>query len=253
MTKSKPQRLPLGSRGKITIVLCLVAAATVYLLWPKKSITPTTTNNTASVSITTSDDVVLAATLTYPDLAGPIPAVVLVHEYGRDRHQWDPYITTFTNAGFAVLNVDLRGFGDSRLKAIPASQAEHLKSAVADVPAVVEFLQRQPRINRDRLSFIGSSIGANIVFVANGNGLPAYRTVLLSPTIRDGMDQGYGAENFSPSNIFGIANDTEAKNLEAYMKAVADAKEEKIIAGGGQGLALLSQPGLLEEIIQWIK
>lgn len=253
MTKSKPPRPALGSRGKSIIVLCLVTAATVYLVWPKKSITPTTNNAPTTISITTPDGVALAATLTYPDLAGPVPAVILLHEYGRDRHQWDTYISTFTQAGFAVLNFDLRGFGDSRLKAIPASQAEHLKSAVADVPAVVDYLQHQSRINRDRLSLIGSSIGANIAFVANGNGLSVNRTVLLSPTIRDGMDQGYGAENFSPSNILGVASETEKQALEAYLKSVTGVTEEKIIPGSGHGIALLSQPDLLEEIIQWIK
>ncbi len=254
MTKPRSQKKfpwPAAILGAVGVGLIVMA---VVFRSPKKTVTTkTSTVDTSAITIATPDGLQLSATIKYPIRNVQVPAVILLHEYGQDRHQWDPYIQQFNDAGYAVLSYDMRGFGASRLKSIPANQAEHLKSLGADVPAVISYLEQQPSINHDRISLIGASIGANVAFVAHSLHLNIYRTVLLSPVVRDGMETAYDAVGFSPQNILGIADDKEANDLHVFMKFVTGKKEEKIIPGGEHGMALLSQPGLLNDIIQWIK
>jgi len=234
--------------------LAILAVVTVILLWPKKSAAPVNTAaDTSNITITTTDGIALAATIKYPVATNNIPAVILLHEYGQDRHQWDPYLQRFLDAGFAVLSYDMRGFGDSRIASIPASQTEHLKSLPNDVPAVLEYLRAQSVINVDRISLIGASVGANTAFIANGLYGGVYRTVLLSPVDRDGSITAYGAKDFSPSNIFGLADNTEATTLDLYLKSVSGEKKRKIIPNGGHGIQLLEQSGVVDGIIQWLQ
>src|SRR5215475_9652648 len=46
----------------------------------------------------------------------PIPAVLLLHGYGEDRTVWKDFAKELLSRGWAVMALDLRGHGESRLK-----------------------------------------------------------------------------------------------------------------------------------------
>lgn len=238
----------------------LVIASTMLLIgvvWfsfhqTQKVATPVVTD-TSQIHITTGDGITLAATIKYPVRNVLSPVVILLHDYGQDRHQWDPYLQKFLDAGIAVLSYDMRGFGDSRLPTIPTNQDDHLNSLTNDLPAVMEYIQQQPAIDQNRIMIVGASIGADVAFVVSGSGLGITRTVLLSPVVRSTTLDGHLVENFGPKNIFGIASDSEKTDLESFMSRVADPKQTSIIPNDGHGIALLSSSSVMESIIAWLK
>ena len=109
----------------------------------------------------------LAATLQLPvDRSGPAPAIV--HGPGwlglREAKLYVPYHEALLEAGFAVLTLDYRGFGESEGDATildPMGQ-------VADIRAGLDYLQARPEIDPDRLGIFGSggTGGGHAVVVA---------------------------------------------------------------------------------------
>jgi dipeptidyl aminopeptidase/acylaminoacyl peptidase len=109
----------------------------------------------------------LAGTLMLPDVTtGAIPGIV--HGPGwlglRDAGLYRPYHEALTAAGFAVLTLDYRGFGDSEGDATfldPMGQ-------VADIRAGLTYLETRPEIDRRRLGVFGSggTGGGNAIYVA---------------------------------------------------------------------------------------
>jgi uncharacterized protein len=90
--------------------------------------------------------------------------VVLCHGYTGVRGIYLPdNARGLAAAGYAVLNFDYKGWGDSdgpKTRLAPYSR-------VADVQAALSFLAAQPEVDADRLGLYGTSYGgATVVFVA---------------------------------------------------------------------------------------
>ena len=243
--------LTVGATGAVILAIAAVA----LMLRPKHILAPTTNmTDPSAVTITTDDGVQLAATVKYPVRDSLSPAVILLHQYGQDRRQWDPYLQPFlaAGAGIAVLSYDMRGFGDSRIANIPASQAEHLNSLPKDLPAVIAYLKRQPSIDPEKISVIGASIGADVAFVGMGSRLGLYRAVLLSPVVRGTALDGHQVSDFAPVGVYGLSDDKEQGDLKTFMAKVGNPKQDKIVPRGGHGIELLTAAGVLDGIIAWI-
>jgi pimeloyl-ACP methyl ester carboxylesterase len=109
----------------------------------------------------------LAGTLILPDdTAAPIGGIVQGPGWLglRSAGLYAPYHEALAAAGFAVLTLDYRGFGDSEGDATildPMGQ-------VADIRAGLDYLQSRPEIDPDRLGVFGSggTGGGNAVYVA---------------------------------------------------------------------------------------
>lgn len=109
----------------------------------------------------------LAGTLMLPDTApGPVPGIV--HGPGwlglRETALYRPYHEALTAAGFAILTLDYRGFGDSEGDATfldPLAQ-------VADIRAGLTYLETRPEVDARRLGVFGSggTGGGNAVYAA---------------------------------------------------------------------------------------
>ncbi len=253
MSKHRPNKLfswsTIGGVG-------LVAAAIIIgalMIHPPATLAPATPRDKSAITITTADGVKLAATYKAP--AGQIlsPVVILLHEYGQDRHQWDPYRPSFLAAGIAVLSYDMRGFGESRLAVIPPDQATHLNSLPLDLPAVLNYLKAQPHLDQSKISLVGASIGADVAFVASGSQLDVHRAVLLSPVVSGPALDGHTVPGFAPAGVFGLSSTQTEGDLNVFMAKVKDPQQIKVISGGGPGLELLATAGVLDSVIQWIK
>src|SRR5438552_1717881 len=67
----------------------------------------------AQVTFTTDDGVTIGATL-HPGATPDAPAVVLVHQLGSTRAEWDPLVAQLSHPpALTLLAIDMRGHGES--------------------------------------------------------------------------------------------------------------------------------------------
>src|SRR4051812_20156107 len=64
------------------------------------------------VTIDSPDGLKLVGTF-YPSNKPASPGVLLLHQWQSDRHSYDDFAKKLQSAGFAVLSIDGRGFGES--------------------------------------------------------------------------------------------------------------------------------------------
>lgn len=246
---------PVVALGAMAVVILLTLA---FHLMTKPAVAPTINKNTKAaagpnLAIVTSDGVTLAGNLIYPSGSGPWPVVILVHEFGQDRHQWDAYRDTFLGDRMAVLAYDTRGFGDSALANVPSAQTAFFGNMPNDLAAVVGYVRRQTNIDQTKIYVIGAALGANIAFVAAGSDLGITKTVLLSPSVNPQLD-GRDVANFLPANIYGLASPTDLAALDTLMAAVSEPKKTTILSDStARGAALLGTNQVINAVRQWLK
>lgn len=176
----------------------------------------------------------LAGTLSLPRStaewkSGMAPAVVFVsdlppqnrhgHTTAIDFGTWS-LLDAVAEAGFAVLRVDDRGVGSSKVPS--AAVKDDLATAVDDVLAELDFLKRQPGVDPDRAFVIGHGFGARVaVEVAAERELtglvllaPAYRAaaaVLGEPLVRIAESDPARAERTMRLVIQGLSGNEAAQ------------------------------------------
>ena len=70
------------------------------------------------VTIMTADGVALAATFRPVDGREKAPGVLLIHDFSRERREWEPFAAELHDLGFATLSLDLRAHGESTKKVV---------------------------------------------------------------------------------------------------------------------------------------
>jgi pimeloyl-ACP methyl ester carboxylesterase len=116
------------------------------------------------------DNVTLAGTLTIPEGEGPFPAVVLLTGSGpqnRDEEIFDhrPFHVIadyLSRRGIAVLRYDDRGVGGSTGSITQSTIADFAQDALASV----SLLDRDARVDDDRIGLLGHSEGALVAPMA---------------------------------------------------------------------------------------
>lgn len=208
----------------------------------------------------------LAGTLTTPKESGPFTAVILITGSGpQDRNEsllgHKPFLVLadyLTRQGFAVLRVDDRGVGGSEGK-ISESTSHDL---AGDVLAGVEFLKKQPQIDRKKIGLIGHSEGGIIAPIVAAKNKDIAFIVLLAGT-------GLPGENILllQSDLIlrakGVNEDLIKKNLQSQRQIYQIAKEikddslalEKILALSKENIAALNDQerkslGIVEENLE---
>ena len=105
----------------------------------------------------------IAVTLRRPADSVKAPVVILCHGFcGIQEILLPRYAEAFTQAGFATITFDYRGFGESggeRGRLVPALQIE-------DICSVIDWAEAQAEIDGHRIALWGTSLGACHVFAA---------------------------------------------------------------------------------------
>ena len=102
------------------------------------------------------------------------PALLLMHMLGSDRSAYEPLIPALLEAGYNVLNVDLRGHGDS-------GTTRDWDAATADVALWLDWLREQGSVDPDAVALLGASIGSNLALIGCAADDACMTAVALSP------------------------------------------------------------------------
>lgn len=184
-------------------------------------------------------------------------AVLLLHMMGGNRAGWAPLVPRLTAAGFNVLAVDQRGFGET-------SGERNWLLAATDAVAWMQWLRQQAGIDAAQVAVAGASIGGSTALLAcaldsqcatvvslsapaNFAGiLPAGKTL---PALLDSYDgrSAMLAAGLLDSNFANAARDYSRQLKGEVMLHVYDT--------GAHGTVMLSHedtPGLGDEILRWL-
>ncbi len=123
-------------------------------------------------TITAADGVTLVGDFYAHD--GTAPTVMLMHMLGSQRAAWLPLIPALLDAGYNVLNVDLRGHGESE-------GSRDWDAARADIQLWLQWLREQPAVDSEHIAIIGASIGANLALLGCADDAQCVTAIALSP------------------------------------------------------------------------
>lgn len=115
------------------------------------------------------------------------PAVLLMHMYGVDRQTYEPLIPALVEGGYFVMNVDLRGHGET-------GGREDWEAALTDVQTWLDWIREQDGVRDEAVAIIGASIGANLALIGCAADEQCATAIALSP----GLDYF----NVAPSDAF---------------------------------------------------
>lgn len=105
----------------------------------------------------------IALTFRVPEGNMKHPLIILCHGFCGIRNVLLPcFANAFTEAGFATITFDYRGFGESegeRGRLVPAMQIE-------DIISVINWAEKQACIDNQRIGLWGTSLGGCHVFSA---------------------------------------------------------------------------------------
>lgn len=103
------------------------------------------------------------------------PVVLLLHMLNSNRGAYQPLIPDLRDAGYAILNIDMRGHGES-------GGTRDWDATIADVATGwTGWLADNDRLGDSGLAIIGGSIGANVALISCADIETCRGAVALSP------------------------------------------------------------------------
>jgi dienelactone hydrolase len=208
-----------------------------------------------SVDIKAADGATLKGTYFSPGQVGP--AILLLHQCNMDRHAWDSLAGDLASAGFHVLTVDFRGFGESDGKTTDAAQAQAMRQKwPADVDSMFAYLLTQRGVDKSRLAVGGASCGVTQSSDLASRHREIKTLVELSGSASEAT-KNYIAQAREVA-IFGAASegDTGAANgIKALVGASMNPQSKlKIYSGTEHGVPMFTKnPELEPMIVAWLK
>ncbi|GEM_PF-2395299 len=208
-------------------------------------------------AIKTEDGVQIFAEFRPADLkkGAKAPAVLLLHEVGKDHKAWAPLLEPLHKAGIHVLAIDLRGHGASKKNDKDADNP--FPSAHLDAEAALAWLRARPDVDADRISLVGASIGCSLALECMAKDPRLLSAVLLSP----GPDYK-GVDSLAPLKAFGerplwiLSPESETEQVKPLQEAAKEGHavlETQICPGSAHGTALFaSEKGMAGNIAKWL-
>jgi dienelactone hydrolase len=209
------------------------------------------------VDIRSTDGITLKGTYYSPGSSGP--AILLLHQCNMDRHAWDGLAQDLVAAGFHVLTIDYRGYGDSGGEKY--ANADQLRTSMqqkwpGDVDAAYAFLLAQKGVDKSRVAAGGASCG-----VTQSSDLAMrhheIKALMLLSGIASDAAKSYIAA--TPALVvFGAASEGDTNAAKGIREAAEASKNPrstlKMYSGNEHGVPMFAKHGDLEPmIVSWLK
>ncbi len=121
------------------------------------------------------DDIALVADFyAAPENVKNAPVIIALHMLNSARAAYEALIPDLRAAGYAVLNIDMRGHGES-------GGTRDWDAAIADVADWIDWLDQNGQLSDDGWIAIGASIGANVAIISCADSEPCLGAIALSP------------------------------------------------------------------------
>ena len=136
------------------------------------------------------------------------PCVIMLHGGGQTRHSWGSAQRELIRQGFHVVNLDLRGHGDSDW----SPDGEYgLPLLAADLNSVIAQINSRPAL-------VGASMGGAMALYALGQGDPLLAQALILVDIVPNVEAAGSRKigEFMRANHDGFANLEEASDAVAH-------------------------------------
>lgn len=198
------------------------------------------------------DDIVLHGDLSKPDGAGPFPAVLWNHgganpRPGSSRYSGSPILgELFSRRGYVLLIPHRRGYGRSprdplvdqfraekRIDERNKVQLELMDVHMKDVMGAMQYLERLPFVDRNRIAVAGCSYGGSLTVFAAERNLPIRAAVNFaggalswkqSPDLRERMLRSVRAAKV-PIFLIQAGNDYDLNPSRALAQELDRAKK----------------------------
>jgi len=156
-------------------------------LRPQTPVAPFTYDSLEYSFQSNASNIILSGTLTLPENTPRSPGIVLISGSGpqdRDSRIYNHPVFSvisdmLTRHGFAVLRYDDRGIGESQGKYNEATTYDFADDAIGAAMAI----SNHPRVNKQRITYIGLSEGAVIAAIAQNRSPLVSEIAMLSPPI----------------------------------------------------------------------
>jgi dienelactone hydrolase len=208
------------------------------------------------VRLTASDGTKLAATYYAGETPGP--GILLLHQCNKDRSSWNGLARSLAAAGFHVLTIDYRGFGESGGKRFPDLTAEETTKMTneifpADVDVAYAWLRAQKGV-QGVAGAGGASCGVNqSIQLARRH--PEVKSLVLLSGNTDLPGRKFLHEKSSPPLMIAAADDDGGVvNMMAFIDASSANPTNRFVeyATGGHGTEMFGpHPELPAEIVAW--
>lgn len=196
------------------------------------------------------------------------PAMILLHNSGRDHYPYRVLWEHLLRQGVSVLAIDFRGHGASQ-RTTPAAYEKLLKrdqsvyaDFIQDARAGLAFLTRVQHIPLERIAVVGGEVGATVGFQLCAENPKLRGLVALSP-----LSNAYGLQTLDYARRFGkrpLLLISVKRLLDEGPQPIADALAKtatvqlEVYPGlEVRGVEMLDQPAAVERFIlawaqQWL-
>ena len=206
------------------------------------------------VQVTAEDGLALVGDYYAP--AGEIPeagapGVLLLHMLNSNRASWADLIPPLQEAGYAVLAVDIRGFGET-------GGRTDWPLAETDVQTWLAWLRAQDGLDPARMSLVGASIGSNLALRGMAGDPDVLTAVALSPgldyqgvTTQDAIDT---IDDRPVMLVAGQGDTYSALTIKQLTQGLNGETLTRLYASRDHGTRMLgTQADLIDLIVAWLE
>jgi len=219
---------------------------------------------TAAADSVTGTPAVLAApdgaklAATYYSAGRPGPGILLCHQCNMDRQSWNGLAEKLARAGFHVLTIDYRGFGESagaRHNDLPNAERARLVTQVwpGDLDVAYKYLAAQPGVT-GVTGAGGASCGVNNSIQLSRRH-PEIKSLVLLSGNTDKAGRDHLKTKSSPPLLLAAADDDgNAVQLMEVLDAASNNPTNRFVEykTGGHGAAMFApHPELPDQIVAW--
>jgi len=178
------------------------------------------------------------------------PAVLLLHMLGSDRGAWDSLLMPLQDAGYHILNVDMRGHGET-------GGSRDWELAETDHQLWLDWLKGQEGVRTDAIAVVGGSIGSNMALIACANDMDCVTAIALSPGLDYSgvMPETAVTEGLAERSALLVGARNDGAVADSVLQMAANAPGEvglRLYPGRAHGTRLLEDESVITMIIHWL-